>query len=180
MVELKYTSIEELIWRTFMDINKIENVIFNYIDEFKVLFFPEQWSDIFLDFSKNEILALLFLYRKKNANMTEISEYIMAPLNTATGVIARLEKKLMVERIRSSEDRRIVLITLTEAANKVIEMEKAVITKYIIKIYETLTEDEISSALSIYNKVIGVFKESKNTIKEEEVPVKKVKRIIIE
>ena len=75
-----------------MDINKIENIIFNYIDEFKVLFFPEQWSNIFLDFSKNEILALLFLYRKKNANMTEIAEYIMAPLNTATGVIARLEK----------------------------------------------------------------------------------------
>ena len=163
-----------------MDINKIENIIFNYIDEFKVLFFPEQWSDIFLDYSKNEILALLFLYRKKNANMTEIAEYIMAPLNTATGVIARLEKKLMVERIRSAEDRRIVLITLTEAANTVIEKEKAMITKYIIKIYGRLTEDEISSALSIYKKVIGVFKESKNPVKEEEIPVKKIKKIIIE
>ena len=133
-----------------MDINKIENIIFNYIDEFKVLFFPEQWSDIFLDFSKNEILALLFLYRKKNANMTEIADYIMAPLNTTTGVIARLEKKLMVERIRSSEDRRIVLITLTEVATTVIEKEKAMIAEYLIKIYGVLTEDEISSALSIF------------------------------
>ena len=163
-----------------METNKIENIIFDYIDEFKVLFFPEQWSDIFLDYSKNEILALLFLYRRKNANMTEIAEYIMAPLNTATGVIARLEKKLMVERIRSAEDRRIVLITLTETANKVIEMEKAMITKYAIKIYGTLTEEEISSALSIYKKVVGVFKESKNSFKEEETPVKKVKKIIIE
>lgn len=163
-----------------METNKIENIIFNYIDEFKVLFFPEQWSDVFLDYSKNEILALLLLYRKKNANMTEIAEYIMAPLNTATGVVARLEKKLMVERIRSAEDRRIVLITLTEAANTVINMEKAMITKYLTKIYGTLTEDEISSALSIYKKVIGVFKESKNPVKEEEIPIKKVKRIIIQ
>ena len=163
-----------------MDINKIEQIIFNYIDEFKVLFFPEQWSDIFLDFSKNEILALLFLYRKKSANMTEIAEYIMAPLNTATGVIARLEKKLMVERIRSAEDRRIVLITVTEAASTVIEKEKAMIAEYFIKIYGVLNEEEISSALSIYKKVIGVFKESKNAIKEEEIPVKKVKKIIIE
>ena len=163
-----------------MDINKIERIIFNYIDEFKVLFFPEQWSDIFLDFSKNEILALLFLYRKKNANMTEIAEYIMAPLNTATGVIARLEKKLMVERIRSAEDRRIVLITLTEAANTVIEKEKAMITKYLIEIYGRLTEEEISSALSIYKKVLGVFKESENPVKEEEIPVKKIRKIIIE
>jgi DNA-binding MarR family transcriptional regulator len=163
-----------------MDINKMESTVFNYIDEFKVLFFPEQWSDIFLDYSKNEILALLFLYRRKNANMTEIAEYIMAPLNTATGVIGRLEKKLMVERIRSAEDRRIVLITLTEAANKVIEMEKAMITKYFIEVYGRLTEEEISSALSIYNKVLGVFRGIKNPIKEEEIPVKKLKRITIE
>ena len=163
-----------------MDIDKIESIVFNYIDEFKVLFFPEQWSDIFLDFSKNEILALLFLYRKKDANMTEIAEYIMAPLNTATGVIARLEKKQMVERIRSVQDRRIVLITITEAASTVIEKEKAIIAGYFIKIYGKLTEDEISSALSIYKKVIGVFKESKNPIEEEQIPVKKLKRIIIE
>lgn len=163
-----------------MEINKIESIVFDYIDELKVLFFPEQWSDIFLDFSKNEILALLFLYRKTNANMTEIAEYIMAPLNTTTGVISRLEKKLMVERIRSAEDRRIVLITLTEAANTVIEKEKAMITKYVVKVYGTLTEDEISSALSIYKKAIGVFKEIKNPVNEEESPVKKVKKIIIE
>ncbi|MCJ7688894.1 MAG: MarR family transcriptional regulator [Clostridiaceae bacterium] len=129
---------------------------------------------------KNEILALLLLYRKRKANMTEIAEYIIAPLNTATGVISRLEKKLMVERIRSVEDRRIVLITLTETARSIIEMEKAIITKYFIKIYGTLTEDEISSALSIYKKVIGVFKESVNPIKEEEIPVRKVKKINIE
>lgn len=163
-----------------MDQNKIESIVFNYIDEFKVLFFPEQWSDIFLDFSKNEILALLLLYRRKNVNMTEIAEYIMAPLNTATGVIARLEKKHMVARIRSDRDRRIVLITLTDVARVVIEKEKAIIIKYIIKIYGKLTEDEISSALSIYKKVLGVFKESVNPVKEEEVTIKKLKRIIIE
>ncbi|MBZ9688568.1 MarR family transcriptional regulator [Clostridium estertheticum] len=163
-----------------MDINKIEEIIFNHIEEFKVLFFPEQWSDIFLDFSKNEILALLFLHRKKNANMTEIAEYIIAPLNTTTGVIARLEKKLMVERVRSDEDRRIVLITLTDVAKIVIEKEKAMITKYIIEIYGKLTQEEISSALSIYNKILVVFKEGVNPVKEEETPVKKLRKINIE
>ena len=68
------------------------------------------------------------------------------------------------------------MITLTEAANVVIEKEKAMITKYFIKIYGKLTEDEISSALSIYKKVIGVFKESVNPVKEEEIPVKKIKK----
>ena len=163
-----------------MEINKAEEIIFNYIDEFKVLFFPQQWSHIFLDFSKNEILALLFLYRKKDANMTEIAEYIMAPLNTATGVISRLEKKLMVERIRSAEDRRIVLITLTNAACIVVEKEKSKITKYLIEIYGSLTQEEISSALSIYKKVIGVFKDGVNEVKEHDIPVKNIRKIRIE
>jgi DNA-binding MarR family transcriptional regulator len=180
VLESKYTSGEELIWRTFMGINKIEEIVLNYIDEFKVLLFPQQWSDIFLDFSKNEILALLLLYRKKNANMTEIAEYIMAPLNTATGVVSRLEKKLMVERIRSEEDRRIVLITLTEAASIVIEKEKAMITKYVIEIYGSLTQEEISSALSIYKKVLGVFKEGVKPKNEQDIPIKNVRKIIIE
>lgn len=180
MIELKYSSLEELLWRIFMEISKIEKIIFEHIDEFKVLFFPEQWSDIFLDFSKNEILALLFLYRKKNANMTEIAEYMIAPLNTATVVIGRLEKKLMVERIRSTEDRRIVLITLTESAETVIQKEKTMITKYLTEIYGRLTSEEISSALSIYTKVLGVFKEDLSPIKEEEIAAKKLRKIIIE
>lgn len=163
-----------------MDINKIESIVFNHIDEFKILFFPQQWSKIFLDFSKNEILALLFLYRKKDANMTEIAEYIMAPLNTTTGVIARLEKKLMVERVRSAEDRRIVLITLTEIAKRLIESEKIMITEYFTKIYGSLTDEEISSALSIYKKVIGVFKGNVSPVKEEEIYMKKLRKINIE
>ena len=86
----------------------------------------------------------------------------------------------MVERIRSKIDRRIVLITLTGAANKVIDKEKAIIIKNVTKIYTRLTEEEISSALSIYKKVLRSFKESVNPFKEEEIPVKKTKRIIIE
>ena len=112
--------------------------------------------------------------------MTEIAEYILAPLNTATGVISRLEKKLMVERIRSSEDRRIVLITLTKAAGIVIEKEKAMITKYLIEIYGSLTQEEISSALSIYKKVLGVFKEGVKPINEQDVPIKNIRKITIE
>jgi len=54
------------------------------------------------------------------------------------------------------------------------------ITKYLIRIYGTLTQDEISTALSIYNKVLGVFKDTGDLVKEEEGPVKNIRKIIIE
>ncbi|AOT72546.1 MarR family winged helix-turn-helix transcriptional regulator [Geosporobacter ferrireducens] len=157
-----------------------EPIIFSYIDELKILFFPDQWSSAFLDYSKNEILALLFLYRNKRANMTEISDYINAPLNTTTGVISRLEKKLMVERKRDDEDRRVVNIVLTEKAEAFIDQEKKIIEYYFREVYKVLTDEEKLAAMNIFNKIISILKQGRNKEKEENQTAKKVKRIIIE
>jgi len=158
----------------------IESIIFDYIDQFKFLLFPDQWSSVFLDYSKNELLALLFLYKNKTANMTEIAEYITAPLNTTTGVVGRLEKKKMVERRRGNEDRRVVNIVLTKCAEEFIDQEKKFIEYYFKEIYKALTEEEKKAALSIFTKVVAVLKKGNNTSNGENKEAKKVKRIIIE
>lgn len=157
-----------------------ESIIFDYINELKFLFFPNQWSSAFLDYSKNEILALIFIYRNKSVNMTEIADFISAPLNTTTGVVGRLEKKMMVERRRGIEDRRVVNIVLTKKAKEVIYEEKKVIEYYFEKVYKALTAEEKAVAMSIFSKVVSVVKLEKNKEKEESKAVKKVKRIIIE
>ncbi|MHB8062157.1 MAG: MarR family transcriptional regulator [Ruminiclostridium sp.] len=157
-----------------------EAIIFDYIDEFKFLLFPDQWSSVFLDYSKNEVLALLFLYKNKTANMTEIAEYITAPLNTTTGVIGRLEKKLMVERTRGNEDRRVVNIVLTKTAEEFIDHEKKLIEYYFKEVYKTLTVEEKTAALSIFSKVVTVLKKGEKGLNGEDKAAKKVKRIIIE
>lgn len=156
----------------------LETIIFQYIDELKFLLFPDKWSSIFLDYSKNEILALLLLYRTKKANMTEIAEYICAPLNTATGVVGRLEKKLMVERLRDKEDRRIVNIVLTKEAEDFIEQVKRTISHYFQEVVKALSDDEKKAALSIFTKVVSVFKN--DNLPTESMAEKRVKRIKIE
>jgi MarR family transcriptional regulator, organic hydroperoxide resistance regulator len=157
----------------------IEVLIFKCIDEFKFLLFPDKWSSVFLDYSKNEILAMLLIYRKNKVNMSEVAEYINAPLNTATGVISRLEKKLIVERIRDTQDKRVVMISLTEMGKDFILNEKKYIEYYFTKIYEGLTTEEKTAAISIVSKIIGILKTDINRT-EEEKPIKKVKRIKIE
>ena len=158
----------------------IESIIFKYIDEFKFLLFPDQWSSVFLDCSKNEILAMLLIYRKNKVNMSEVAEYINAPLNTATGVITRLEKKMIVERTRDTEDKRIVMINLTQNGEKFIKDEKKQIEYYVKKVYNSLTEEEKSAVISIVNKVIHTLKVGMDRSENEEKPVKKIKRITIE
>lgn len=159
---------------------EFESSIFEYIDKIRFLFNLDQWNSIFLDFSKNELWVLLFLYRNRSANMTQISEYIGAPLNTTTGVVGRLEKKLMVERKRDNEDRRIVNIIITKKANEFIEEEKRNIEYYFKEIYKVLTDEEKIAAANIFNKVVSVLMKGKESIKEENKSARKVKRIIIE
>ncbi len=158
----------------------LETIVFDYIDQFKFLLFPDQWSTAFLDYSKNELLALLYIYRNKTANMTEIADYISAPLNTATGVVGRLEKKLMVERRRGNEDRRVVNIVLTKTAEDFINQEKESIEYYFKKVYKELSEEEKVSAMSILSKVLTVLKEGKDSKNGVDNTVKKIKRIVIE
>ena len=158
----------------------IESIIFKYIDKVKFLLFPDQWSSVFLDYSKNEILAMLLIYRKNKVNMSEVAEYINAPLNTATGVITRLEKKMIVERTRDTEDKRIVMINLTQNGQEFIKDEKKQIEYYVKKVYNSLTEEEKSVAISIVNKVIHTLKVGMDRSEDKENPVKKVKKIKIE
>lgn len=157
----------------------LEGIIFSCIDEFKFLIFPDKWNSAFMDYSKNEIMVLIFLYRSKTANMTEISKYINAPLNTTTGVVNRLEKKNMIERIRSKQDRRIVEIILTSKGSEFIDKEKDIILGFTKKIYEKLTEDEKSAAVSIFSKVRSVLMEDMHS-KDAKTSEKKIKKITIE
>jgi DNA-binding MarR family transcriptional regulator len=157
-----------------------KNLIFDYINEFKFILFPDQWTNAFMDYSKNEVLVLLFLYSKKHANMTEISEYISSPLNTATGVVARLEKKLMVERQRGNEDRRIVNIVLTKHADEFIDHEIEFVGQYFNKVCSELTQQEKAAAVSIFNKVLTVLRKGRQEASSMDNPTKRVKRIIVE
>ena len=91
--------------------------IFQFIEEIKEVLSTDIWSNILLNCSKNEVMIFWLLYRKGEANMTEIAEYIHVPLNTATGIIAKMEKQDFIARNRSKEDKRVVIIELTEKGN---------------------------------------------------------------
>ena len=153
----------------------IEELIYAYIDKFKFLFFPEEWNSAFLDYSKNEILALILLYKNKQVNMTEVADYIHAPLNTATGVITRLEKKQIAQRQRDVADKRVVFISLTALGEAFVKKEIEEITYYLKAINAELDEEEKRVLHSILNKVITLLKQGRNE-SEEVIKPKSVKR----
>ena len=83
------------------------------------------------------------LYQKKEVNMTEIAEYIRVPLNTATGIVGRLEKNGMIVRTRSKEDKRVVLIQFSEKGMAQFQTLFQQITYYGMKVLGSLTAEEM-------------------------------------
>lgn len=155
----------------------IESLLFYYFDKVKFFFFPDQWSTIFIDYSKNDIFAMIFIYRRNYVNMTEIATDLNIPLNTATGIISRLEKKRIVKRERNSIDKRVVTISLTEEGREFIKEGLKILEFYLQKLIQRLTEEETKTALQIIDKIFVILSEdTKDTTKE----TKKVKRILVE
>lgn len=150
--------------------------ITGYVDEVKELISSELWENVFLECSKNEILIFWLLYRKEEVNMSEIADYIHVPLNTATGLVGRLEKRELIERSRSEEDKRVVLISFSKKGLKQFKLLAAEMIRYGTRIFGELTDEEISLFFKMTEKVKRVLKEDK----EKKEGPKKVRKIAIE
>ncbi len=150
--------------------------IIGYVDEVKELISSELWENVFLECSKNEILIFWLLYQKEEVNMSEIAEYVHVPLNTATGLVGRLEKRGLIERSRSEEDKRVVLIRFSNKGLKQFKLLAAEMIRYGTRIFSELTDEEIALFFKMTEKVKTVLKEDKS--KKEE--PKKVRKITIE
>jgi len=159
------------------DINDLENSIFNYIDRFKVLLSSETWENILLNSTKNEMFVLMILYRGSDVNMSQIADYLNAPLNTTTGIVSRMEKKKMLSRVRSTYDKRVVTIVLTDEGKKQITDIMALFLELGQRLFSSLDGDEMSVLLKVIDKILDIVehpKESKEKIQ------KKVRKIKIE
>lgn len=106
--------------------------------------------------------------------MTEIAEHLRIPLNTVTGVVNRLEKKEIILRERSKEDKRIVTIVLTDKGKIFLKKEMKELERYFSKVMNSLTEQEKETLSNVVGKVFRILQEEKPKVE------KKVKRIMIE
>lgn len=86
-------------------------------------------------------------------SLSELSEKIRAQNSTVTGIIDRMEREELVVRTRSTEDRRVVHIKLTEKGKKLakeIDVEPMEIFRSAL---ESLTATETRDLMKILTKI---------------------------
>lgn len=155
---------------------EVIKLVTDYVEEIKELLSSDIWDNLFLNCTKNEVLVFWLLYRKNEVNMTEIADYIHVPLNTATGIIQRMERNGLVIRARSEEDKRVVNIGFSEKGMTQFEALVSEIIYYVMKVVGTFTKEEMELFCRMMSKVLQVLRQEH---KKEEKP-KKVRKIIIE
>lgn len=149
---------------------------FAFIDEIRELLSSDIWNNILLNCSKNEVFVFWLLYRKENVNMTEIAEYIHVPLNTATGIIAKMEKKGYIIRDRLKEDKRVVVVRLTEQGIAQVKALVDEITYYVVQTITEFSQEEMQLFFRMAKRFTNVLKKERK--KEEQTG--KVRKIAIE
>ena len=138
------STLNELLVSLFRDINDIEEQALK----------TEEYKNV----TVNDMHVIEAIGKEQPKNMTSDARSLSVTTGTLTIAINSLVKKGYVDRIRSEEDRRVVLVSLTAKGKKVFDHHKRFHDKRIEAIVEELSEPErevlqksLSSVLVFFN-----------------------------
>jgi len=102
---------------------------------------------------------LVFIVNKhKSLKISELSEKLGLSNSTVSGIVDRLEVQGLVERVRSSSDRRVVNVILTELMKQKLVLHEDIIGTLMTDALSQATKDEldtIASGISILNNLLS-------------------------
>jgi DNA-binding MarR family transcriptional regulator len=109
--------------------------------------------------SAAQLNCILTVYEYGPLPPSKIANHMMVKSSTVTGVVDRLEKKGLAKRMRTSPDRRVITIQLTQAGKKLAQNAPPPIQQKIIdglKQTETVKKEQIVSSLNMLTAMLDV------------------------
>lgn len=105
------------------------------------------------DLTTQEIKAVEFLGGFGPVKMKDLAEHLMLAVSSTTTLVDNLEAKDVVRRIRSSEDRRVIFLELTEAGAQDFERASQSYLDFCIDMLNTLDEDDQDKLVELFRKM---------------------------
>jgi len=107
--------------------------------------------------SAAQLNCILTLYEHGPLPPSQIAKHMMVKSSTVTGVVDRLEKKGIAERMRSSPDRRVITIQLTETGKKLAENAPPPIQQKIIDGLKQTDKNKVEQVVSSLNMLTSML-----------------------
>ncbi len=100
-----------------------------------------------------ELQILRVLREEGSSPMNRFSAETMLSQPTITGVVDKLEQRGLVERVRSREDRREVLIAITAAGNDSFVKGMDLHREFVARVFSVLEDDEADAVATLLKKL---------------------------
>lgn len=102
-----------------------------------------------------EMQVIMYLGNQGKGKMTQIADHLMVGLSNLTAIMDKLVKKKLVERSRSEEDRRIVLVSLTEEGCDIYTKNREQKHDMAKQMLDALDEADQEKLVVIMKKIVG-------------------------
>ncbi|WP_449463263.1 MarR family transcriptional regulator [Tardisphaera miroshnichenkoae] len=100
-----------------------------------------------------EYRVLRCLYLNGTCTMTEASRTVLMSPGGLTPLIDSMEKRGLVVRVRSHEDRRVVNLSITDEGRRVLEESNSALENFVRRLLEDKSSDEVYSVLKFMTSV---------------------------
>ena len=105
------------------------------------------------DLHLHEIQVIVFLGQNGPSKMKDIGDNLAISLSNLTVIVDKIEEKGMAERIRSTEDRRIVMVHLADSGQIIFDEHHTMKLEMCKNILKKLTLEERASYLMLMKKI---------------------------
>lgn len=152
-----YGWIEKIAGKTVIELLKTKDMLEELHDRFFSIY----------DFSNTKFNVLVILYKGSGEEMymSKIGERMLLSSANITGLVDRLEEQSYVKRVRSLEDRRKIVVEITE---KGITCIKTIMADYIIwseKLISVMSLEENSQLIELLKTLQqGIIEQEKDNI----------------
>ena len=150
-----------LVWRAKMDINSTLNEVLvklfrsvNTIEEKAIR--TEEYQDV----TTNDMHVIEAIGLDTAKNMTSVAKTLEVTTGTLTIAVNSLVKKGYVERVRSEEDRRVVLVSLSDKGKKAYLHHRKFHEDMIEAVVSEMSEEEQRVLEKALIKLITFFREN--------------------
>lgn len=128
-----------------------------FLENIQKIMLPEELIEIGLRLSRFELVALLVVEKQQGLPMSPLAQRLGIPMSTATGVVDRLVKMGLLKRDRQEDDRRVVVVFLTNEGKELAGTIQKQFHSIWSRVRSFITEEEFETALVILKKIMAGF-----------------------
>jgi MarR family 2-MHQ and catechol resistance regulon transcriptional repressor len=106
-----------------------------------------------VELNMQELRVVEFLGNEGPRIMRELAEHLMVAVNSMTSIADSLERKGLVRRLRSEQDRRVVRVELTESGREINDSLVEMNMRLFRSMLRALNEDEQKIFMVLFRKI---------------------------